>query len=552
MLDILLSSSYLLTILFCSVLFGFGVTLLTLHAYDCRVFDRHGRQIPGPTTNLWGKNLNTVLSAARKKKEVSKALKDVLLNEIGDGNVVAFNNIYGQYTIIAAHPEMVKAVLSGHHIKYPKTKTFNRLKFFLGEGLMTSGGIKWQSHRHMINPGFQAESLRHMVDAFDKHVRRLIAHWKHNIKRVNISSSKVGVHSIRVDLNNDINSLVMSTLCHAGFGYDFQKNKEDREAMADAFEIIISELQQRLHDPYDWWYLLFPQRRATLQAATNFMGPFIDKIITERIALYGKGLHNKVIRTANILKSPSSDEADEERSREKDLLDLLIRCSEGLSDDNKLSDTDLRDHLYSFLAGGYEPTVSSILWTIYELCLNPHVQARCQEEVDSVLISNGIHQNFITYEDINRLSYLVQVLKESMRLHPVIGTLSRQCQTDCTVGEYKLKAGATVMVSTYAVHRHPEFWHQPNTFLPDRFSRENIRNTIRHPYQYVPFSAGPRGCVGQRFALMQLLTVLASLLSTFSFSLTDEDMQNIREEEDMTLQPKNFHVTVSLRTFLYQ
>eukprot|EP00128_Syssomonas_multiformis_P001257 Colp12_sorted_trinity150504_noHs@19056 len=270
------------------------------------------------------------------------------------------------------------------------------------------------------------------------------------------------------------------------------------------------------------------------------------------------------------------------RPRSKDLLDLLIHCGDSTTTtpSNKLSRTEIRDHLFTFLTTGHETTSACLQWTVYELCRNPEVQKRCQLEIDAVLAArsstggsgtsggtgassasgrtstshehnttgsttNKLHA--LTFDDINKLHYLVQVLKESMRLHSIKGNIARECSAECSVGQYKLKPGTVVIVSTLAAHLHPDFWEEPLLFKPDRFSRENIRNTVKHPYQYIPFSAGPRSCIGQKFALMEVLVVLGNLLMHFSFSLAAKDINNVTQEETFTIHPKDLNVVVTLR-----
>jgi cytochrome P450 len=231
--------------------------------------------------------------------------------------------------------------------------------------------------------------------------------------------------------------------------------------------------------------------------------------------------------------------------RERDLLDALLQC--GDTPERKLSRTELADHLCTFLVAGHESTTACLLWTIYELCRHPDIQSRCQQEIDALLMQDGVRARYLGSAELNKIDYTVQVLKESMRLHPVTGSITRNCEAECVVGGYKLKPGTTVVLSILAIHKHPDFWSDPLLFKPERFSRENIRGTVKHPYQYMPFSAGARSCIGQRVALMEILVVLCTLLSQFTFALAAKDCKSVQEEETFTIHPKDLNVVVSLR-----
>jgi len=256
-----------------------------------------------------------------------------------------------------------------------------------------------------------------------------------------------------------------------------------------------------------------------------------------------------------IQRSPSST-----LNKKTDLLDLLInssKSSDGIAADdiaNTLSKSDIRDQILTFLLAGYDKTSSSVLWVIYELCIHPDIQARCHAEIDLILRNQkykdhnqGNPFGYMDFYAINKFTYMIQVIKETLRLHPVIGTISRQCHTDCDVGAYRFKAGTTVLASLVALHRHSEYWDNPLGFNPDRFAKENLHSTIKHPFQYVPLGKGQTQCTGQNYALFEILCIMGSLLSRFSFSLPTKDINAIVEEEMYTIEPKNLNVIVSLR-----
>ncbi len=204
---ILSPDAIVLIVLLISVLCGFGLTLGVLWLFDSRVFDVNGKFVPSPSSHLWGRNLRSILMEARKTP-FSNMIRESVLPEIGDGNIVAVN-LFGQHIAVVAHPDMVKVLLSGHHVRFTKCAILERTKFAYGEGLLTSGGSRWQTHRHMINSGFHAESLRDIVHVFGLHSRKVVMDWSARRKSA-LKSYETAVNtSIRIDLGTELYKLVV-------------------------------------------------------------------------------------------------------------------------------------------------------------------------------------------------------------------------------------------------------------------------------------------------------------------------------------------------------
>jgi cytochrome P450 len=606
--DEVLANSLVLSVIFCSILLGFTATLLVLHACDCRVFDSKGKYVPGPISHLWGKSVILVLYKALITRQLSTVLRDVILNELGDGDIAAFKTVFGRQIVVIGHPDLAKYVLSGHYLKFVKSERVNRLQIFMGSGLFTSNGNVWQIHRSLCSPGFQTEALRSMIPIFHKESQNLVKYWLSNINK--LAKVQGGARSIPVNLKNDLHTLTMSVMCRSGFGYVFQTNSVDRTEISAAFNNVMEEVNSRVSSPTGpvWLVLQRVLPESAGCAALRRLRTLIDKAITDRLIEYSVArslrIHSRnQIRTSgapagwsesNFSSSNAGPEGESfavpfkstenlgvVRDRDRDILDLLLECGGYVSpvnassanskpqqqvdsgsissptttknrSENAFNHKELVDHICTFVFIGHETTSACLLWTIYELCRHPDAQELCQKEVDSIMHGDGSLQGTGTldYEAINKFNFLVQVLKESMRLHPVVGALSRTCATDdCSVGEFSFCPGTTVVVSTNALHKHAAFWADPLEFRPERFALDNIRETMQHPFQYVPFSAGPRSCIGQRFALMEILVVLGTLLSQFSFSLAAKDAGTkvIVEEDGLTSQPKDLSVLVTAR-----
>ena len=174
----------------------------------------------------------------------------------------------------------------------------------------------------------------------------------------------------------------------------------------------------------------------------------------------------------------------------------------------------------------------------------------CHEEVDKVLFESKCGAN-IPYEDITKFVYLGQVIKEALRLHPPVQIMARLNMEESQVGAYRMPPNAVFGICVLAVHHHPDFWDRPKEFLPDRFSADNIKATIKHPFQYIPFSFGPRHCIGQRFATLEATTILALILQNFSINMEADDILGTKIEETITCSPRSLHVTLTPRKCAY-
>ena len=453
----------------CTVLLLLGGAWVALIVNDASVYDSKTRErLPGPKSNLWGKNFFSVVRKARKNFQGTKAMTEILLPAYGDGNFMA-SNLFGRVVTIIGHPDYCRSVLSASHTKFPKASRYNRLKFFLGDGLVTSSGEKWKSHRNIISDGFHAEALKEMIIMFSTHCNGYIKKWKSQCLRQ-------GSTTVKIDANTELWEMTLKIICDAAFGY--QIDLQDI-SLKQYFYDIGDEMNNKLLDPTEWWSIFFPERRKKAKIALNKIYSLINHILRKRlegISRQREGVENTCPGIPFSLPR-------------KDLLDFLIQARQN----GQLNEKELRDHSLTFFAAGHETTSTTMLWALYEIARSPKVMQRCHEEVDEVLLGHD-DESIISYEEIGRLGYLAQTVKETLRRHPPAQVLARECSEEVTVGPYTLAAKTNFIICVLAIHHHPDFWEKPYEFNPDRFAPETSKKSIKHPFQYIPFSAGPRNC----------------------------------------------------------
>ena len=191
-----------------------------------------------------------------------------------------------------------------------------------------------------------------------------------------------------------------------------------------------------------------------------------------------------------------------------DLLDLLL-AGEDPQTKRRMNTAELRDNLLTFIVAGHETTALTLAWALYLCAFDASVQTRARDEAQSVL--NG---RTATADDLGALPYIRQIIDEALRLYPPAAVLSRTAQSPDTLCEREIRAGDTVMLPIYALHRNHLLWENPDAFDPDRFAKSNKID----PFAYLPFGAGPRVCIGSGFAIQEAMIILATLLSRFRFT----------------------------------
>lgn len=250
------------------------------------------------------------------------------------------------------------------------------------------------------------------------------------------------------------------------------------------------------------------------------------KVIDERIA-----------DRAAKRNDPQSEENDTEqrgegefkRKRRLAFLDLLLEAY----DRGEISREGIREEVDTFMFEGHDTTAAGLTWALYLLARHPHIQQQVHEEVDKFFEQRP---ETLTVNDLKDLRYLECVVKEAQRMFPSVPFIARRTTEDCHLDGYLAPKGTALGVCTIGLHRNPNVWEAPLEFNPDRFLPENSQG--RHPYAFVPFSAGPRNCIGQRFALQEEKLVLAHVMRNFTLDST-QTFDELKTCAEIITRPKD-------------
>ncbi|KAJ1660793.1 hypothetical protein IWQ61_000328 [Dispira simplex] len=491
---------------------GEGVHLTTLDAIQ-KAFvvyvktDTFRQPIPGPAPYPLLGNLDVFLGdlVSQEHSVLAKYNHLVTLTMLGQETVVTSDPKYAQHFL-------TESEYFSKRISYP----FGELQGIAGNGLFTSDidTEEWRLAHKLLMPAFSASAIRgytrnmaelasKAVKIFDKFADNqqeiLITHWTTNI--------------------------ALETIAAVGFGYTFHLLESEEPAVHPFVQAITYTLAETFNrmvlSPY-WKYLPLP-RNYEFRRQVKFMTDTVDNVIQER-------------------------RAHPERSNAKgDILGYMLNTYDLDDKGNKryIQDVNMRDQVITFLIAGHETTSNTMSWCLYLLNKNPDIKRRVLQEIDE---ANLPTDDLLTPQHVAKLTYLTQCIKETLRLYPPIFLLVKQCIKDAVLpGGYEVKAGIPCQIMNYALHRHPDHWGpNPDQFNPDHFTPEAIAK--RHPYAWMPFSTGPRSCIGMQFALQEIKIVLAYLLRRFDFSnVTPEPVK--WDRANITLKPLDLRMTVRHRTF---
>ncbi|XP_054724724.1 cytochrome P450 4c3-like [Uloborus diversus] len=410
-------------------------------------------------------------------------------------------------------PETVEVVLSSNAL-LEKTFVYDFLAPWFKQGLITSSGAKWRKRRKLLTPAFHFRILDDFLPVIDSHARFLAEKLR----------EQVGNKSF--DLVPYITLCSLDILCETAMGKYVGAQKKDTpyiKALSAASHLF----GVRFMKPWLWPEFVFGRTAEgrKFKESTDTMDAFTRGVIRERKQF----IMSEVKGGSNLEDAFKKD--DYGMKRRKAFLDLLLY--EHLSDPC-FTEEDITEEVNTFMFAGHDTTAVGMSWALYLIGQDPEVQKKLQDELEEVFGDD--YDRPFEVEDLKNLKYLECVLKESQRLYPSLPYIGRESSCDVVVNGYTIPAGTNCMIFTYMLHRDSDVFPNPEKFDPDRFLPENA--TGRHPYAYVPFSAGPRNCIGQRFAMMEEKVVLAHVLMNYEVkSLVPRDQLQLTAE--MVLRSHN-------------
>jgi cytochrome P450 len=385
---------------------------------------------------------------------------------------------------VLSRPEYVNHVLVTANDKYVRAFTYKPLRALLGTGLLTSDGEPWARHRKVVQPVFTHRNIRSFGGEMATAVRRRVDGWDED-----------GL----VDGMLEMRALTMDVVGRVLFGIELAHEAvKTGDAIAQVQRAAIVTSMLPLEDPKTTRRVLkvFPK----ISNGLSYLDQLVGGIIEER---KGRPL--------------------EEKSR--NMIDLLL----GADNEHRLTEQEIFDEVVTMILAGHETTANALTWALVLLSQYPSARERLEQEVDEVLGGRDPE-----VADLEKLKWTDAVISEAMRLYPPGWGIEREAMADDEVGGIEIPAGSTVSMPVYLMHRHPEFWPNPEGFDPERFLEP--RNSDRPKNSYIPFGVGKRVCIGAGFAMLEATLALATIANTHRLDLLGGT--DLRPRADMSLRPR--------------
>jgi cytochrome P450 len=415
------------------------------------------------------------------------------LRKFGD---LIFFRMFLVRAYIVNHPDIIRDVMVAKRESFRKLPRDSRaIQQLLGNGILISDGDLWLRQRRLVQKAFHASRMPGYARTMAGETERILAEWQPNTE---------------IDVATEMSRLNMRIGGQTLLGVDLEDtNRNLTRAAQQLTEAFIREASAVLRLP-DW--LPLPSIRRKLE---------------------GMRMYDELIRGIIARRRASGEDRG-------DLLSLLLKARDDEGDGGGMTDQQIRDEAMTLFTASFHANSASLAWTFYLLATHPEVERRVVEEAQQVL-GAGV----AGHEAVARMPYIQQVLKESLRLYPPASVLfRREAVQDVELGGYTVKRGSWILVYPYVTHRDERFYPEPLRFDPERFSPEREKQVP--PYAYFPFGAGPRVCVGNMFAMMEMALILATIVRRYRLELP-ADHEPVEEQAGLALKPRKLRMVLRPR-----
>ncbi|XP_065886542.1 cytochrome P450 4X1-like isoform X1 [Dysidea avara] len=384
--------------------------------------------------------------------------------------------------IITADLENVK-MLSQLPGEAPRLPTYRFFHKWLGDGLVFSSGEKWKRHRRMLTPAFHFDILKQYIPVYNEMSHKLLEIW-----------SELAETGESVEITGYLHLYTFDIMLRCMYSSDS------------------NTLGEKDGSPY---------LQATKELTQFFINRTYNPLYFSDLIYYSTRSGHEFLRYSDVVHKHSEEvilsrrkellEASQRTQPRKflDFMDILLSAK----DENGvgLTDSEIREEVDTFMFAGHDTTATGLGWVLYCLAMNKEHQELCRKEVREVLV--GRDTDDITWEDVPKLSYITMCIKESMRLYPLVPTVGKLLSEEIVMSGQRFPKGTWMGIGVYVLHHDPLIWNDPEKFDPLRFTVENSKKM--DPFAYLPFSAGPRNCIGQRFAMLEMKVTVAHIINKF-------------------------------------
>ena len=385
---------------------------------------------------------------------------------------------------LVSHPDLVEDILVTRNKLWQKDSFMQNLRPLLGEGLLSSEGDFWRRQRRLAQPAFHRDRIAAYAGIMVEYTTRLAATWRDGQVR---------------DIHKDMMRLTLEIVAKTLFGADVGDHAEE---VGEALECILTVFSDPLQMFIPFYKQLPLPSRRRFDRAVKKLDAIIYAVIEHR------------------RKSGAAESVD--------LLSMLLHAQD--EDGSRMSDKQLRDECMTLFLAGHETTALALSWTWLLLSQHPEVDAKLARELHAVLGDRPA-----TLADVPKLQYASHVVAESLRMYPPAWSMGREAKEDVVVGGYRIPRGSQVWFAPWPIQRDARWFPRPDEFRPERWEGDFAKSL--HKYAYFPFGGGPRFCIGQAFAQMEAVLLLATLARAFRAEVLPKPAAI--PQPSVTLRPKN-------------
>ncbi|GFS32396.1 cytochrome P450 4V2 [Nephila pilipes] len=395
--------------------------------------------------------------------------------------------------------DAVKDLLSKAAARTEKSWHYEYFRVLLGTGLITSPVDKWKPRRKLLTPCFHSDILRGFLTTFNERSRALVEYLRQETKK---EFSCIGTPVTLTALD-----IIYETMLGTSIGALENNGAQYMNAIQKLSHLEMA----RLVKFWEWNDFLFDFTSGReVKRLVKLLQDVTKSVIQEKKKQYLKGNKN-------------------DTGKRKAFMDLLLELH---LETKELSEEDITEEVNTFVTAGHETIATTITWALYFIGLYPDVQAKVHEELDAIF-GDDVNTD-VTENDLKYMKYLDCVLKETNRLYSVVPLIGRDLKEDANICGYTIPKNSTCIVLIYFLHRDKDVFPDPEKFDPDRFLPENFAKIP--DYGYIPFSAGPRNCIGKNFANMEMKTIVSSILRNFTIESLDS-RDKVLPIMEITLHP---------------
>jgi cytochrome P450 len=400
------------------------------------------------------------------------------------GDIVAMR-IADRRVALVSHPDGIEEVLATRNRHFVKNFAQRMLAPWLGNGLLLSEGDFWLRQRRLMQPAFRRERIAFYADHMVSLTHRMLDGWRDGETR---------------DIHRDLTHLTLAIAARTLFDIDVSDRTNE---VTQALLVMLNDFEARFRGMFAIPFWLPTPSNLRMRRGVRRLRAIIDRMIAERRQL-------------------GSDRGD--------LLSILLQARDEEGDGGRMTDAQLRDEVVTLLLAGHDTTANALTWTWYLLAKHPSAAERLADEVRTI-----VGDRLPTAADLPRLTYTDRVVTEAMRLYPPVYGFGREAVQDTEVMGYRIPKGWNVVMSQWIVHRDARWFAEPDRFDPDRWADGLAQRLPR--YAYFPFGGGPRQCIGNAFAQVEAVLVLATIAAAYHFTL---DPAHLVEPQPMvTLRPRH-------------